>query len=117
METKTKWTPRELILNGNTAWSPECKDRGNVFECRLRTGTHIPEDANKSTASELVRRYNAYPAMHEALKSLSASVPQFVERMAPPQICEPGSLGASEHHKLEIALSQARAALAEAGEP
>mgnify|MGYP001572618380 CR=1 FL=1 len=65
----------------------------------------------------MCKMHQAAPAMFEALKKLIVAIDRFRERMAPIQECEPGSLGASEHHELSVAESQARAALAEAGEP
>ncbi len=45
-----KHTPGPWHLNGTSAWADSCKDRGSIFTCQLRTGTHIPADQNEANA-------------------------------------------------------------------
>ena len=64
-----KHSPLPWILSGNAAWSDACKDRGSVFECRLRTGTHVPAEQNKTNAAYIVKAVNAHDAMADILRS------------------------------------------------
>lgn len=62
--TQTPWN-----LNGIAAWSDSCKDRGNIFLCDLRTGTHIPKDQNLINAAFIIKAVNAHEALLLACKS------------------------------------------------
>lgn len=61
-------TLRPWHLNGNGAWADSCKDRGLVFECSLRTGTHIPENQNEVNAALIVRAVNSHDDMVAVIK-------------------------------------------------
>ena len=71
-QTKAAFTPGPWHLNGNAGWSELCKDRGKVFECNLRTGTHVPADQNEANARliaeapEMARLLRQYVAICEA---------------------------------------------------
>lgn len=61
--TQTPWN-----LNGIAAWSDSCKDRGNIFLCDLRTGTHIPKDQNLINAAFIIKAVNAHEGFIKLLK-------------------------------------------------
>lgn len=60
----TNHTPGQWHQNGNVVWSDACKDRGNVAECCLITGTHVPVKQNAVNA----RLIAAAPDLLAALK-------------------------------------------------
>lgn len=67
--TPTPWNYSENSVN---AWSDSCKDRGNIFSCQLRTGTHIPENQNEINAGFIVRAVNSHEELLEACKRVLA---------------------------------------------
>lgn len=70
-------TPGPWHINGNSGWSDACKDRGNVFECCLRTGTHIADDQNEvnarliAAAPDLLAACEAEIARHDREDAVS----------------------------------------------
>jgi hypothetical protein len=62
-------TPTPWNLSGNSAWWDGAKDRGAVFECRIRTGTHVPAGQNEANAAFIVRACNAHDDLLAALRS------------------------------------------------
>lgn len=51
------------------AYSDACKDRGAIFVCNIRTGTHVAEDSNQANAAYIVHACNNYQRLVEALRS------------------------------------------------
>lgn len=63
---RTPW-----ILGGSAAWSEAAKDRGPIFICDIREGTHIPVGTNQANARFIVRAVNEYDANKEALRGVA----------------------------------------------
>src|SRR5712671_3732782 len=63
-------TPVPWILSGISAYSDQCKDRGNLFSCNLSTGTHIPIEQNQINAAHIVRCVNSHQELLSALRDV-----------------------------------------------
>lgn len=63
-----KYTATPWILGGSAAWSQTAKDRGPVFICDIREGTHVPVGTNQANARLIVHAVNNHEALIAALR-------------------------------------------------
>ena len=60
------------ILGGSAAWSEAAKDRGPIFICDIREGTHVPVGTNQANARFIVEAVNNHHRYKAALEAISA---------------------------------------------
>lgn len=60
---RTPWN-----LGGSAAWSDAAKDRGPLFICDMREGTHVPVGTNQANARFIVRAVNSHEALFNAVR-------------------------------------------------
>lgn len=63
-------TPTPWKLETNYAWHDGFKDRGSIFSCNMKVGTHVPEDQNIINAAFIVRAVNAHGELVNTLHHL-----------------------------------------------
>lgn len=94
------------ILGGSAAWSEAAKDRGPIFICDIREGTHVPVGTNQANARFIVRAVNSHETLVEALRALEP----YLSTEA--QLLDAASLNEGRASGFDMASVKARAALA-----